>query len=313
MTRFVQSNKKACFLCNLLLTLNGFPVIPKSHGKLYPGWRIPMLAVMEPLQLQLNTLLAQVYQESIALLVLKQKKVDLPYPYESSALSMSDVAASEVTQIVSDNSIAISPPGESKQSLFAQILTDRENSSEESEEPVSSPLFETDAAGIEDASPQAPPTDNTGRQEPTSPHESTEESEKEMSAPVSETAAADMGDIEEASSRKPAPDDPDQQEPTRLRTEPLWTTTPGQAPLVHTIGDSTLMVEYSIGPEIPRPKTLQYQIKTLSSADTQQLRDTSAHVVAVKDLEEGSEDTLCGTLSVYLDFGNAIAELILYN
>ena len=39
--RVICSNKHACFLCNLYVTVHGSFYIPGSHGKLYPQWRIP--------------------------------------------------------------------------------------------------------------------------------------------------------------------------------------------------------------------------------------------------------------------------------
>ncbi|KAK8039835.1 hypothetical protein PG993_008246 [Apiospora rasikravindrae] len=39
--RVVCSSKDACFLCNTFILMHGKMHTPRSHGKLYPGWRLP--------------------------------------------------------------------------------------------------------------------------------------------------------------------------------------------------------------------------------------------------------------------------------
>ncbi|CAM1506579.1 Fc.00g062200.m01.CDS01 [Cosmosporella sp. VM-42] len=39
--RVIASNKDACYLCNAFITLQGKYTIPGTHGRLYPGWRLP--------------------------------------------------------------------------------------------------------------------------------------------------------------------------------------------------------------------------------------------------------------------------------
>ncbi|OIW34440.1 hypothetical protein CONLIGDRAFT_709775 [Coniochaeta ligniaria NRRL 30616] len=41
--RVICSNKDACYLCNEFIRIHGVFNIPKSHGRLYPGWRLPSL------------------------------------------------------------------------------------------------------------------------------------------------------------------------------------------------------------------------------------------------------------------------------
>ncbi|KAJ4268231.1 hypothetical protein NW762_002293 [Fusarium torreyae] len=39
--RVIASNKDACFLCNAFISCHGKHMIPRTHGKIYPGWRLP--------------------------------------------------------------------------------------------------------------------------------------------------------------------------------------------------------------------------------------------------------------------------------
>ncbi|KAF4968054.1 hypothetical protein FSARC_4472 [Fusarium sarcochroum] len=39
--RVIASNKDACFLCNAFISSYGAYMIPRTHGRIYPGWRLP--------------------------------------------------------------------------------------------------------------------------------------------------------------------------------------------------------------------------------------------------------------------------------
>jgi hypothetical protein len=43
--RVIESCKNACFLCGAFLAWTGKYVKPRSHGRLYPGWRLPSTAL----------------------------------------------------------------------------------------------------------------------------------------------------------------------------------------------------------------------------------------------------------------------------
>ncbi|CVK93133.1 hypothetical protein FPRO04_01106 [Fusarium proliferatum] len=45
--RVIASNKDACFLCNAFISLHGQYMIPKTHGRIYPGWRLPWTGLNE--------------------------------------------------------------------------------------------------------------------------------------------------------------------------------------------------------------------------------------------------------------------------
>jgi hypothetical protein len=41
--RVIESNKMACFLCGAFIAWTGDFAVPRSHGKIYPGWRLPSM------------------------------------------------------------------------------------------------------------------------------------------------------------------------------------------------------------------------------------------------------------------------------
>ncbi|RSL78230.1 hypothetical protein CEP51_008391 [Fusarium floridanum] len=45
--RVIASNKDACYLCNAFITVHGRHSIPRTHGRLYPGWRLPSSRLQE--------------------------------------------------------------------------------------------------------------------------------------------------------------------------------------------------------------------------------------------------------------------------
>ncbi|KAH8179963.1 hypothetical protein LIA77_01482 [Sarocladium implicatum] len=56
--RVIESHKDACFLCLALISWTGLYVTPRSHGKIYPGWRLPttrLRNVHETFAIQLET------------------------------------------------------------------------------------------------------------------------------------------------------------------------------------------------------------------------------------------------------------------
>ena len=67
--RLICSNKNACYLCNEFIRLQGKFYIPRSHGKLYPGWRVPPLrtfdVTLSNLIERLDSKISLFYQENV--------------------------------------------------------------------------------------------------------------------------------------------------------------------------------------------------------------------------------------------------------
>jgi hypothetical protein len=88
--RVVCSSKKACFLCNLLVNMHGKMRTPWSHGKLYPGWRLPK-GVGVDLQLQFNKLIEERIRDSVATLLSRRQKTSYPGPSESTLITLASM------------------------------------------------------------------------------------------------------------------------------------------------------------------------------------------------------------------------------
>ncbi|KAK4105892.1 hypothetical protein N658DRAFT_136998 [Parathielavia hyrcaniae] len=52
--RIICSSKDACYLCNLFITLHGTFYVHKTHGNLYPGWRLLPIPALDRIQVRLN-------------------------------------------------------------------------------------------------------------------------------------------------------------------------------------------------------------------------------------------------------------------
>lgn len=87
--RVISSNKDACYLCQELIQIHGKYQTPRSHGRLYPGWKLPNLAAFPPLQKKMNQAL-----ESRIAIVCRQiltsgRKLAVDYPIESTIFELS--------------------------------------------------------------------------------------------------------------------------------------------------------------------------------------------------------------------------------
>lgn len=52
--RVICSNKDACYMCNLFIQVHGMYYVPKSHGRLYTGWRVPPISSLNDAHAQLD-------------------------------------------------------------------------------------------------------------------------------------------------------------------------------------------------------------------------------------------------------------------
>ncbi|KAJ4986606.1 hypothetical protein SVAN01_07915 [Stagonosporopsis vannaccii] len=84
--RVVCSSKDACFLCNTFIRMHGKMHTPGSHGRLYPGWRLPSMPKFSDLQLRFNTALEEQIKESLQTLLSRKEKTKYPHPNESTLL-----------------------------------------------------------------------------------------------------------------------------------------------------------------------------------------------------------------------------------
>ncbi|KAE8334815.1 hypothetical protein BDV24DRAFT_145130 [Aspergillus arachidicola] len=86
--RVICSSKDACFLCNLCLQLYQKIYTPKSHGRLYPGWRIPCIPQLAELEQRFSQTLGDHFRETCVALLSTHQKVIYPDPNESTLFTL---------------------------------------------------------------------------------------------------------------------------------------------------------------------------------------------------------------------------------
>lgn len=102
--RILAASKKACALCNTLILMHGAYRVPKSHGRLYRGWRLPAEQQKGPLQDDLNVELESSISKTLATLMPLSDKPRIDYDNESSIYSF-NLSASTVS-VCSDSTIS---------------------------------------------------------------------------------------------------------------------------------------------------------------------------------------------------------------
>ncbi|GAA93270.1 hypothetical protein AKAW_11382 [Aspergillus luchuensis IFO 4308] len=86
--RVICSSKDACFLCNLCLRLYQKIYTPKSHGRLYPGWRLPFLPQLAGLEQGFCKALEKHYTETCGTLLSTRRGTIYPDPNESTLFTL---------------------------------------------------------------------------------------------------------------------------------------------------------------------------------------------------------------------------------
>jgi hypothetical protein len=85
--RAICSSKDACYLCNVFILVHGKLHIPRCHGRLYPGWRLPETFGPE-LQLRFNKVLEDHVRDSLNILTLRGTRTVYDNPNESTLHSI---------------------------------------------------------------------------------------------------------------------------------------------------------------------------------------------------------------------------------
>ncbi|KAJ5097735.1 hypothetical protein N7456_008456 [Penicillium angulare] len=86
--RVIGSSKDACFLCNAFIVEHGKMHTSRTHGRLYTGWRLPVLWQFKDLEQRFNASLIEQAQETIGARVKGQTTI-YPQPNESTLLPLS--------------------------------------------------------------------------------------------------------------------------------------------------------------------------------------------------------------------------------
>lgn len=86
--RVICSSKKACLLCNLFILAYGKVYTPGSHGRLYPGWRLPLLPPLNQAKENFNEALEAHIRQSLSTLFTRQQQTTYPCPNESMSYTL---------------------------------------------------------------------------------------------------------------------------------------------------------------------------------------------------------------------------------
>jgi hypothetical protein len=70
--RVVCSSKDACFLCNTFIFMHGKMHTPRAHGRLHPGWRLPLFPDLNGIEERFNLALENYVKNSVRTLLSKR-------------------------------------------------------------------------------------------------------------------------------------------------------------------------------------------------------------------------------------------------
>lgn len=96
--RILASNKKACALCNTFIAIHGEYSVPKSHGTLYRGWRLPAADQNRACQDDMNKALESSISETLARLMPLSRGPSIKFDNESSIYSF-NLSASTLSEL----------------------------------------------------------------------------------------------------------------------------------------------------------------------------------------------------------------------
>jgi hypothetical protein len=144
--RVICSRKDACFLCNAFIRMHGKMHMPRYHGRLYPGWRLPLIPKLKDMELRFNSVLENMVKNSLRTLHLRQQKTVYPDPNESTLLTLPTSTSTLRDLALSD---VIRGDGEAVQ----DHLTDGKTAGFNSLPPQRTPALEISLENILSASP----------------------------------------------------------------------------------------------------------------------------------------------------------------
>lgn len=87
--RVIASSKDACFLCNAFIKTHGKMHTSRTHGRLYPGWKLPNLLQIKGLQEEFNQVLLNLARNTIGARIVGLRHIHPQPPYESTLLPLS--------------------------------------------------------------------------------------------------------------------------------------------------------------------------------------------------------------------------------
>ncbi|KAK3392975.1 hypothetical protein B0H63DRAFT_516186 [Podospora didyma] len=98
--RVISSSKDACYMCNLFIHHHGGFHVPRTHGRVYPGWRLPNRPAFSSLRSKMNECLKEQIRSDIKSIMLSKKQRITNMPTESTVFSFSNSMSSLASSIV---------------------------------------------------------------------------------------------------------------------------------------------------------------------------------------------------------------------
>lgn len=102
--RVIASSKDACYLCDACIRIHGKHSVPKSHGRLYPGWRLPGTQNFESLHQKLNAFLEQEIRATLQRL----SRANTKLPNESTIFPLHISASTLLTALSNTSRLSLS-------------------------------------------------------------------------------------------------------------------------------------------------------------------------------------------------------------
>ncbi|KAH8696578.1 hypothetical protein BGW36DRAFT_462412 [Talaromyces proteolyticus] len=86
--RVIRSTKDACHLCSTFISTHGKMHTLRCHGRLYPGWRLPIFGQLNSVQQEFIHILETQNRRSLDTFLLRRERTVYPCPNESTLLTL---------------------------------------------------------------------------------------------------------------------------------------------------------------------------------------------------------------------------------
>lgn len=151
--RVIASNKDACYLCHAFMRIHGQYCVPKTHGKLYRGWRLPAERIPNSLQQRLNEFLEQQVRGTVRR-AREAGSLTSPRPPNESTLFPLPVSASLLSGMTMTNLSIVS--NHSRLDLTTTTTTTAIITAPAAQDPSSQPTFQALGTRISGVVPLRP-------------------------------------------------------------------------------------------------------------------------------------------------------------
>ncbi|KAI1421780.1 hypothetical protein F5Y12DRAFT_668422 [Xylaria sp. FL1777] len=152
--RVICSSKSACWLCNAFILFHGKIHMARSHGRLYPGWRLPNLPGKwgNDIVTRFNQYLEKMVIESLKTLHERKTRTNYPDPIESDLSTITWLSLSAQSE---SSSLLNSIGGDKKlEQLKADVINDASISAERVTTDSQGRAMSEGARPVEDAEPE---------------------------------------------------------------------------------------------------------------------------------------------------------------